>query len=464
MRNSFAVRLVIAFAVVGLVAAAVTALLVNLAFGSRFADYLEDRQDERRSHLVQSLADGYRQAGGWDDLELDRRASVALMDGGTARIEDLDGTLIWESQADPMAEWHRQMMGTGPLGEERRAPIEVDGEIVGLAVTQLPQAGVLPQDVAFRTSINRLLVIGAAVTGLVALLLGAAVARRATAPARALTAAARTFEAGDRSARVPADRGDEFGEMAKAFNRMADTVAAEDRLRRDFAADVAHELRTPLMILRGEIEAMQDGVTEPTPAALASLREETLRLGRLVDDLETLARADAAGFSLQRVPTSLDAMVSDVVAEYVPIFAERGIELWTTIDEEVVVDVDPVRIRQVVTNLLSNAAKFTPEGGRARVGVERSADSAVVVVWNSGPGITPEDQPHVFDRFYRGQRAAVGGSGIGLTVVSDLVSAHGGRVDVTSSDADGTTFTVRLPAHLEGFAGQGSSAYRQGAA
>ncbi|HEX6234162.1 MAG TPA: ATP-binding protein, partial [Jiangellaceae bacterium] len=457
MNRSFAVRLVVAFAVVGLIAAAVTALLVNLAFGSRFTEYLEDRQDERRTHLVQSLEDGYRQAGGWDAPELDRRASVALMDGGTVRIEDRDGTLIWESQADPMAEWHRQMMGTGPLGEERRAPIEVGGEIVGIAVTQLPQAGVLPQDVAFRTSINRLLVIGAAVTGLVALLLGAGVARRATAPARALTAAARTFESGDRTARVPADRADEFGEMAQAFNRMADTVVAEDRLRRDFAADVAHELRTPLMILRGEIEALQDGVTEPTPAALASLREETLRLGRLVDDLETLARADAAGFSLQRVPTSLDAVVREVAAEYAPIFAERGIDLQTVADEDVVADVDPVRIRQVVTNLLSNAAKFTPDGGRARVGVEREAGSAVIAVWNSGPGIAVADLPHVFDRFYRGQRATASGSGIGLTVVSDLVTAHGGSVDVASSEVDGTTFTVRLPGHFDSLIRQGSS-------
>jgi len=171
-------------------------------------------------------------------------------------------------------------------------------------------------------------------------------------------------------------------------------------------------------------------------------------MGQLVDDLETLARADAAGFSLQRVPTSLDEVVREVAAEYAPIFAERGIDMRTTIGEEVVVDVDPVRIRQVVTNLLSNAAKFTPEGGRTRANVEREANSAVLAVWNSGPGVAPEDLPHLFDRFYRGQRATAGGSGIGLTVVNDLVTAHGGAVNVASSDADGTTFTVRLPAQV----------------
>jgi two-component system sensor histidine kinase BaeS len=182
-------------------------------------------------------------------------------------------------------------------------------------------------------------------------------------------------------------------------------------------------------------------------------------MGQLVDDLETLARADAAGFSLQRVPTSLDEVVREVAAEYAPIFAERGIDMRTTIDEEVVVDVDPVRIRQVVTNLLSNAAKFTPEGGQTRASVEREANSAVLAVWNSGPGVAPEDLPHLFDRFYRGQRGTAGGSGIGLTVVNDLITAHGGTVNVASSDADGTTFTVRLPARFDSVTRRGSSAY-----
>ncbi len=151
------------------------------------------------------------------------------------------------------------------LGDERRTPVEVGGDPVGVAVVQFQQPGVLPQDAEFRASVNRMLVLGTAAAAALALLLGTALARRATAPARALTETARSLAAGDRSARVPAQRHDEFGEMARAFNRMADTVSAEDRVRRDFAADVAHELRTPLMILRGEIEALQDGIASPTP-------------------------------------------------------------------------------------------------------------------------------------------------------------------------------------------------------
>lgn len=445
MRSSFAARLAVAFAVVGLAAALVTVLLVNLAFGSRFSDYLEQQQDERHDQLIISLGEAYQHAGGWDGQELQRIADTALMDGGMVSIEAPAGTTVWEWEQDPMAELHRRMMGTGPLGDARRTPVEVGGDTVGVAVVQFQQPGVLPQDAEFRASVNRMLVLGTVAAAALALLLGTALARRATAPARALTETARSLAAGDRAARVPAQRHDEFGEMARAFNRMADTVAEEDRVRRDFAADVAHELRTPLMILRGEIEALQDGIAGPTPEALASLREETLRLGRLVDDLDTLARADAAGFNLDRRPTEITQVVAEAAAEFEPALADRSITLEPSSDRELTAVVDPVRVRQVVTNLLSNTAKFTPDGGRVRVAVERDGEQAVLTVWNSGPGIPAADLPQVFDRFYRGQQPHAGGTGIGLTVVRDLVDAHGGTVAATSSGEHGTTFRVRLP-------------------
>jgi signal transduction histidine kinase len=240
-------------------------------------------------------------------------------------------------------------------------------------------------------------------------------------------------------------RSDEFGAMAAAFNRMTATVEEEDRLRRAFAADVAHELRTPLMILRGEIEALEDGLVDATPQALASLRDETLRLGRLIDDLETLARADAAGFSLDRRPTDLAGVVAEATDELAPMFTTRSISVEATLDSQVVAVVDPARVKQVVTNLLSNAVKFTPERGAVRVTVERDGTDAVVTVWNSGAGIPTEDLPRVFDRFYRGRQPHAGGSGIGLTVARDLAEAHGGTIDVASAARQGTTFRLRLP-------------------
>lgn len=448
MRRSFSFRLAAAFAGVGIAAAALTAILVNTAFGGRFAGYLDQQRLSRERQIVAAIADSYKRMAGWNRTDLDTLAPLALMDGGTLRLQDSSGRTVWEalegSLGAHLAAMHAQMMNSGPLGTERRLPVTVDGTVVGTAFMQLPTPGVLPADVAFRASINRLLLAGGIGAGIAALLLGLFLARRATAPARELTRAARALASGDRSQRVESRAEDEFGEMAQTFNLMADTIQEEDRLRRAFAADVAHELRTPLAILRSEVEAMQDGVTKATPAALASLHEETLRLTRLVGDLETLARADAAGFSLERSSLDVRTVAKDAADEFAPHFETRGIALERSL-ASCVIDADATRLRQVIANLLSNALKFTPDRGRVRVETVPEAGWAVVRVSDTGPGIPADEIDYVFDRFYRGAGARASGSGIGLTVVRELVRAHGGEVSIESQTGSGTTITVRLP-------------------
>jgi two-component system, OmpR family, sensor histidine kinase BaeS len=446
MARSFTFRLAVAFAVAGFAAAALTAGLVNVAFGERFTTYLETRESARVDGLVAALADSYRQRGGWDEHELHQIASVALMDGGSVSMTDARGQRIWRAEAGPSADLHRQMMGTGPLGPPRMVPIAVDGVRVGTATVELPEPGLLPTDVSFRRSVNQVLLLAGVVAGLAAMAAGALIARHTSAPARALTAAASALAGGDRRRRLPTDRSDEFGEMAAAFNRMADAVEREDALRRGFAADVAHELRTPLMILRGEIEAIQDGFVEPRGPALESLREETLRLGRLVDDLQAIAGADAAAFSLDRRTVDLTELAREAAQDAAPLFHAAGVALVLDCPDVVQVEGDPVRLRQVVVNLLSNAAKFTPEGGAAELQVSSAGGMAALRIANEGPGISAEELPHVFDRFYRGARAQAGGSGIGLAVVQQLVLAHGGTVEVASDPDIGTILTVHLPA------------------
>lgn len=453
MRRSFALRLAAAFAGIGIAAAALTAILVNVAFGTRFESYLEEQRYLRQRQLLIALEDSYVRMGGWDRSDLESFAALALMDGGTLRLEDAGGRTVWEPAADAdgsaMARMHRQMMGGGPLGPERRLPIEVDGSVVGTAVVRLPEPGVLPQDEAFRASVNRLLLAGGIAAGILAMGLGAVLARRATAPARELTRAARAVAAGDRSHRVEYEAPDELGEMARAFNTMAETIEEEDRLRRGFAADVAHELRTPLAILRSQIEALQDGVEEASPVALGSLHEETLRLARLVADLETLASAEAAGFSLERRPVSLRPLLEDIMEEFAGPFDAADVHLESGL-EDALVDVDPVRIRQVVTNLLSNALKFTASGGAVRVELGQEGAHAVVRVSDTGQGIPADELPRVFDRFFRGRSARARGSGIGLTVARELVLAHGGEITVESEPGRGTTFAVLLPVASSG--------------
>ncbi len=448
MRRSFAFRLAAAFAGVGILAAALTALLVNFAFGTRFTSYLEQQQLARQQQLVTALGDSYQRMGGWNTADLQSLQTLAIMDGGTLRLVDPSGQTVWDAGGQ-MSAMHRQMMGSGPLGPPKEMPVVVAGTTVGTAIIREPSPGLLPQDLSFRSAVNRLLLIGGLLAGLIALVLGVVLARRATAPARELTRAARDLAAGDRSRRVAFEAPDELGEMAVAFNAMADTIEEEDRLRRMFAADVAHELRTPLAILRTQVEGLQDGVVEPSSRELASLHDETLRLARLVADLETLASADAAGFSQERRPIDLRPVVLQAAREFEGAYEAEEVRL--SVDaHDVGVEADATRIHQVVSNLLSNALKFTPAGGEVRLELSEEDGTAIISVADSGPGIPSDELPQVFDRFFRGKGSRARGSGIGLTVARELVRAHEGEIGVESEPGSGTTFTVRLPGASSG--------------
>ena len=447
MRSSYGLRLIAAFAGVGVASAAITAILVNLTFGSLFNSYVSEQQSTRGAQSAAVMADSYRQHQGWDRSALQNLGPTLLMDGGELRVTDANGVVVLQLSEDPSLETvrlHRELMGSGPLGPERSIPILVDGTQVGSVAIRLPAPGLQPHDLDFRHSVNQMLLVGGLVAGMVALALGIVLSRRASIPVRELTAAANAWERGERQRRVQYSSDDEFGTMTASFNAMADSIEEQERLRRAFAADVAHELRTPLMVLRSQLEAMQDGVMKRDDSTLGSLHEEVLRLSRLVADLEVLASAGAAKFGLEKRLIDLREQVAGSVEEFRALFPDRTI--GTDLPKSrVMVEADPGRIRQMLSNLFSNALKFTPEGGLVRVALIRAEPDAILEVSDSGPGIPKEELDSVFDRFFRGRRAKAAGSGIGLTVVMELVSAHGGRVTVASPEAGGAVFRVELP-------------------
>ena len=456
LRRSFAARLTLAFVLVGMVGAGLATLLVNVAFEGRFGVYLEQQQSQREGQLVATLAASYVRSGGWVPDDLEAAVHPLLMEGAELALHDPDGALVWHSDEHPMAEMHPHP-GSPPLGDPRTLAVQVDGEPVGVVETRLPQPGLLPVDAAFRTEVNRLLLLGGAAAAVVALVLGVVLARRTTGRARRLTSAARSLASGDRSSRVPDLGHDELGEVGLAFNRMANAVESQDRLRRGFAADVAHELRTPLAILQGRLESIQDGLVSPDAQEIDSLHGETLRLSRLVADLETLARADAAAFTLAREHVDLAVLVGDVAAEHRAGLEDRAVTLRVTTDP-LTAEADATRVRQILDNLLSNAAKFTPDGGRVHVRLRRDGDHAVIDVADSGPGVAEDKRERIFDRFYRGDGARASGSGIGLTVVRDLVEAHGGTVSMGDSPDGGAQVIVRLPLSADASNAAGSDA------
>ena len=249
---------------------------------------------------------------------------------------------------------------------------------------------------------------------------------------------------GDYSVRTPEYGPHWMRTVARAFNSMTSSLQAQDQQRRHLMADIAHELRTPLAVLQGRLEGMLDGVYPRDEQQINAVLQETRMLTRLVDDLRTLAHTESGTLALQKEPTDLGILINDAVAAFAVDAAERQITLdVSTAADLPLIDVDPLRVREVLTNLISNATRHTPAGGRVTVGAAAERDSIMMTVSDTGTGIAAADLPKIFDRFYKGSGS--GGSGLGLTIVRNLVVAHGGEIHAESVEGRGTVISVRLP-------------------
>ncbi|MFF4178851.1 sensor histidine kinase [Streptomyces sp. NPDC001750] len=277
---------------------------------------------------------------------------------------------------------------------------------------------------------------------------------RLVSPLRALTGAAQRMRDGQESAPVRVTDDSEIGRLAAAFNDMSAHRARLEEQRKDMVSDVAHELRTPLSNIRGWLEAAQDGLAEPDPAFIASLHTEAVQLQHIIDDLQDLAAADAGVLRLHPEPVRIEDVLEQVAAAHQGRAETAGVVLAvrdTAADAPVPgLTADPVRLRQAIGNLVSNAVRHTPEGGRVTLHayVSEAGDQVVVDVVDTGSGIAAGDLPHVFDRFWRAEKSRnrrTGGSGLGLAIVRKLVEAHGGAVDASSVEGQGSVFTLRLP-------------------
>jgi two-component system sensor histidine kinase BaeS len=333
-----------------------------------------------------------------------------------------------------------------PTTHERREAVIIGGRQPGQVLVRFSNRGLGGADESLRSDLWRAIAGAAGLAAVLALLVSLAVSRRITLPVTRLIQVARAMGGGDRSARAGDVRGPaELQDLAHAFDQMAESLARQEKVRRNLVADVAHELRTPVAVLQAGHEALLDGVTEPTPEQLGSLRDEVLRLAHMVDDLQRLAAAEAAALQLTLVPCDLAEIAESAASRMDGAFDAADIILKRRLTS-VPVRGDPVRLHEVVGNLLTNALKFTPAGGSVLLETGPEGEQAVLRVRDTGPGIPPDELPHIFDRFFRGKGAAkVAGSGIGLTVVAELVRAHQGRLDVTSPPGEGAQFTVTLP-------------------
>jgi len=433
--GTLGLRLALAFLGVALAA---VALLAGLTAAFAAAD-VSTLASQQRAELANAIAvaagAAWDRHGSWESAYLSPVLDLATNTGTTVQILDQAGHVAAASPGFAVAK-----------GPQSSPAIVVRGQRVGTAVVRSTGSGLNAADRVLKTALLRAIAGAAGLAALLALLTGLAVARRITRPVTRLIAVTRAMASGDRAARVGGIRAPvELRELAAAFDQMAGTLDRQEQIRRNLVADVAHELRTPIAVLQAGHEALLDGVAEPTTTELGSLRDEVLRLARMVGDLQTLAAADAAALNLARRPCDLADLAATAADSLARRFEAAGITLDRRLAAAPVL-ADPHWLHQLITNLLTNALKFTPAGGHVTVSTRRSGAEAVLQVTDTGAGISAEDLPRIFDRFWRGRQATqISGSGIGLAVAAEVAQAHGGRLTTGSELGHGTQMTLILP-------------------
>lgn len=446
-------RLALAFVAVAIAAVSLLAGLTLFATNSQVSSLVVAGQSNTTRLVVAALAQAYRESGGWSTADLSAAYSLAASGGSQIQVTGSSGQVITgknmneaQSMATLMEAMRRAANSSSPLGAPVRVPIIEKGTPVGTAIFRFPINGLSVAQQKVRSALEETVLLGAVLASIFALVVAWFVSRRISSPLDRLTQTVRSIESGHRDARVRQSSAlGEVGELSAAFDRMADALDREDTLRRQLLADVAHELRTPITILQLSCDQMIDETEMMDPKHLASLGEEVHRLGRLVQDLETLAAAEVAGLKLVKSPINLATVAAATADLLRPAFEAAEVELISRL-HPAVIDGDATRIGQVMINLLSNALKFSPAHGSVTLSVVASDGLARLEVTDEGPGVSKEEIPHLFERFWRGNAGRrASGSGIGLSVVSGLVKAHGGQIEVSSQPGKGARFTVLIP-------------------
>jgi signal transduction histidine kinase len=406
-----------------------------------WANRLADYYDQRGSwDGVATLITGYPCEPGWGPWDQDWQMDYLLATADGTIVADATGERLGQTLSRPERTW--------------ATPIMVDDQQVGLLLLS-------PFDYHLRSAhptIGRSFLLTGLAIGGFTLVVGWALSRGMSRPLANLTAATQAVATGDLSVRVPVRHHGEVRELAIAFNAMTEELARTDELRRNLTADVAHELRTPLSVIRGKLEGVLDGVYPSTGEHLSPILEEIKLLARLVEDLRLLSLAETGQLPLEKRATDVGALLRDAQVNFSPQAADRGVRLTLDLPSELPeVMADRRRVAQVLGNLLTNALRHTPSGGRVTLSAtapalsiaEGSGEMVKVTVADTGAGIPPEDLPYIFERFWRGEKSrsrAGGGAGLGLAIAKHLIQAHGGQIGVESpsEEGEGTTFYFTL--------------------
>lgn len=446
---SFTTRVVLVALAVALTSILVSILVLSFVWNEHFQTYARDNVQRLADSTASAIAQGYEDShGDWYSGALTAASSAStLYESVHIQVRDRNGVVVYDDSSDNiLGSTHYK----GSDSNVAMAPIRVDGQQIGAVYVRVFGSDTLltQTDEEFRSKSYQAMMLSGVIAVVVAIIVGSLFARALSAPIKKVTNAAAALKEGDYSARTGMQGNDEIARLGNMFDRMADSIETNRNLERRLVTDVAHELRTPLMAIQSTVEAMIDGVFEPDVERLETLNSEVRRLSRLVNALLQLSRLENRTTPIERRKVDLTELLSQVVSTHQAYIQDAGLSLQFKYDPHVYVYGDADMLRQATANLISNAVRYTPEGGTITLVAHKGDIMGQITVRDTGIGLTPEEAKLVFQRFWRadaGRTRSTGGLGVGLSVVKEIVDQHGGWVRVDGRPNEGACFTMYIP-------------------
>lgn len=460
-RQRLRTQLSVGFVLMALVIIALVSLGANILINRQFEKYVASQQKQFSDDLAANLAYQYDiEKDTWNVDYIHGVGMYALNDGYIVKLSDAEGKSVWDAENHDMEQCQEMMADISARMSQARPgikgdfvkhtyPLKRNGKTIGsVEISYYSPYYLNDNEFQFIDSLNMILL----VVGIVSIL-GAAVvalffARRLATPITNTIEAAHAISEGDYSIRVnEKTQTEELAKLEVSINQMARALESQEALRKQLTTDVAHELRTPLTNVATHLEMMIDDIWEPSQERLQSTYDEVGRITKLVDDLTRLSQAENDHLALERSTFDMTELTRAVAADFSPLFAERSLT-YTVEGEPATISGDRNRLQQVLINLMSNALKYTEPGGSVAIRTTLTKESCITTVSDTGIGIPADELPLIFERFYRTDKSrdrATGGTGIGLTIASSIIKAHGGTLTAHSAPGEGTTFTITLP-------------------
>lgn len=460
-QKSLRLTISIRFALLVLAVISLISIVSNLMISRQFENYMTEQRKSDADAIAQNLSNQYDDSiSGWNLDYVHGMGMAFLDDGFIIKLYDKDENVLWDAGNHDTSICHESMENIRILTQ--KAQLDSDGHLLTCRY-DLTQAGILigyldvsyyspydmdENDFHFMSALNHILIAVGGVSLVGAVLMGVLLANHIVKPVSKTVEITRQISDGDYHTRLKGgDATKELHELMQAVNHMAESLEEQENLRKRLTSDVTHELRTPVANVSSYMEMMIEGVMEPTPEHLQSCYDELQRLSGLISDLERLRQVENENLALDKSDVDLRELSQSVMANFEIQLREKHLDGQVTGDASIV-SVDRGRMQQVIMNLVSNAIKYSNDGGIVRVVIEDTKECGIIHVEDSGIGIPQEDLKRIFERFYRADKSRnrkTGGAGIGLTIARTIVQAHKGKISVQSEEGKGSRFTVVLP-------------------